>query len=165
MEILCQTNTQGRFCRQTLVGTLCSRNRSTLTVLLSSIIIQVANDRFGRQNTMARVLMRKALSTDALDERPNSWPAPPGGFSSTKVLGPDSDLRKEGRKTKRQRGVKSSKESSSSRDNNNAMANDEYDGSGEHPLLSRGLSSGRGGFSVEDLEKERASKRAKQNES
>jgi hypothetical protein len=32
---------------------------------------------------------------------------------------------------------------------------------GEHALLTRGLSAGRQGFSVEELEKERAQKRAK----
>ena len=99
--------------------------------------------------------MRRALSTDALEERPNSWPAPPGGFSATKVLGPHSDLRQYRNKKKRQRGGGVSRKSREL----------EYTGTGEHPLLSQGLASGRGGFSVEELEKERAAKRAKQNES
>jgi hypothetical protein len=118
-------------------------------------LFQVANDRYGKKNTTARVLMRVALLTDTLEERPNSWPAPPGGFSSTKVLGPDSDFPKGRRKkSKRQRGADASnvKEQRDGQDTN---------GNQGDAWLDRGLSSGRTGFSVEELEQERAKKRAK----
>ena len=113
--------------------------------------------------------MRLALSSDTLDERNNSWPAPPGGFSSTKVLGPDSDFAR----GKGNRANKKNKNKKRGRDkgqnaNQGPMSKKNsvptYDpASGEdHPLLSQGLSAGRGGgFSVEELERERASKRAK----
>ena len=94
--------------------------------------------------------MRLALSTDLLDERPNTWPAPPGGFSSTKVLGPDSDFprgRRKGKKQKRQRDVKPKEQ--------------RHDDSEGGSWLDRGLSSGRKGFSVEELEQERSRKKAK----
>lgn len=104
--------------------------------------------------------MRSALSTDILQDRPNSWPAPPGGFSSTKVLGPNSDYKggKKRNKKKRERGQEKQKEE---RDVYIPHTSED----GEHPMLARGLSSGRGGFSVEDLEHERAKKKTKTSES
>lgn len=126
---------------------------------------QVANDRFGRMNTTARVLMRPALSTDILDERPNTWPAPPGGFSSTRVLGPDSDLaRGKQKKKKREHNQNQNQKDGAGSGHVKKAVVYTFDpaASGEdHPLLSQGLSAGRGGFSVEELEKERAQKRAK----
>jgi hypothetical protein len=104
--------------------------------------------------------MRLALSSDTLDERNNSWPAPPGGFSSTKVLGPESDFArgKGGRKNKRGR---DNNDNSQKPKKNSAPVYDPTSGE-EHPLLSQGLSAGRGGgFSLEELEKERANKKAK----
>lgn len=96
--------------------------------------------------------MRIALSTDLLDERPNTWPAPPGGFSSTKVLGPDSDFpRGRRQKGKRQRGDGSKEKEQ--RDGHDS------DGNQGDLWLDRGLSSGRKGFSVEELEAERAKKK------
>ena len=103
--------------------------------------------------------MRFALSTDILHDRPNSWPAPPGGFSSTKVLGPESDFkpRKKSSKTKRQREKKKA--------SSTYTQPEQYTGEeGEHPLLTRGLSAGRAGFSVEEMEEERAKKRSKTSE-
>lgn len=103
--------------------------------------------------------MRSALSTDILQDRPNSWPAPPGGFSSTEVLGPDSDYKggkKKGKK-KRQREAKPKEQ----RD----VYVPHVDPDGEHPMLVRGLASGREGFSLEEMEQERARKRTKTTES
>jgi hypothetical protein len=115
-------------------------------------------------NTTARVLMRSALSTDILDERPNTWPAPPGGFSSTHVLGPDSDFAR-GKQKKKKRD-RNQKDVAGSGHGKKAVVNTFDPASGEdHPLLSQGLSAGRGGFSLEALEKERAQKRAKTAES
>jgi hypothetical protein len=105
--------------------------------------------------------MRSALSTDILQDRPNSWPAPPGGFSSTQVLGPNSDYKggKKRNKKKRERGQEKQKEQRDAYIPHNGE-------DGEHPMLARGLSAGRGpGFSVEELENERAKKKAKTSES
>ncbi len=114
---------------------------------------QVANDKYGRKGTTARVLMRCALSTDILQERPNTWPAPPGGFSSTKVLGPNSDY-KGGKKKSTDKKKRKSVEPRDS-----YMPHTDMDS--EHPMLGRGLSSGRQGFSIGELEQERAMKKAK----
>merc|ERR1712196_186119 len=99
-------------------------------------IRKVANDRHGRRGTTARVLMRVALSTDTLEERPNTWPAPPGGFSSTKVLGPESDFprgRRRGKKQKRHADFKAKEQ--------------RHDSNEDGSWLDRGLSSSRKGFS------------------
>ncbi len=95
--------------------------------------------------------MRSALSTDILQDRPKSWPAPPGGFSSTKVLGPDSDF-KEGKRRNKKKHPREKKTEC-----------DEYIPGqvGDHPMLARGLSAGRQGFSLQDMELERAKKRSK----
>ena len=108
--------------------------------------------------------MRFALSIDILQDRPNSWPAPPGGFSSTKVLGPESDFkpRKKSNKTKRQREKKKSTSTNTQLEQHTSSSTGE---DGEHPLLTRGLSAGRAGFSVEEMEEERARKRSKPSES
>lgn len=98
--------------------------------------------------------MRLAVSTDILQDRPNSWPAPPGGFSSTKVLGPDSDFKKT-KKPKNKKKHPRDKQNPS----NETMVSPGQDG--EHPLLGRGLSAGRQGFSLQEMEQERAKKRAK----
>ena len=121
-------------------------------------VLQIANDRHGRKGTTARVLMRSALSTDILQDRPNSWPAPPGGFSSTKVLGPNSDYKggkKPQKQKKRQRGKQKEQRSAYVQ---------HTDADGEHPMLARGLSSGRDGFSLEEMEQQRAKKRPKTSE-
>jgi hypothetical protein len=141
-------------------------------VLLSFPHKQIANDRHGRKGTIARVLMRLALSTDVLEVRNSSWPEPPAGFSATQVLGPESDIPKEegrsggGGKKKRGRGkgvasngISNIKESGSKDSRNNGSKKAEND-NGEG-MVGRGLSARRDGFSVEEMEQERARKRAK----
>ena len=97
--------------------------------------------------------MRCALSTDILQERPNTWPAPPGGFSSTKVLGPNSDY-KGGKKKSTEKKKRKLLEPRDGYVSHTSME-------GEHPMLGRGLSSARHGFSVGELEAERAMKKAR----
>lgn len=97
--------------------------------------------------------MRCALTTDILQERPKEWPAPPGGFSSTKVLGPNSDYKGGNQK-------KTNKKKRKSQEPNGTYI-PLTDTDSEHPMLGRGLSSGRDGFSKEELEQERATKRTK----
>ena len=112
-------------------------------------IRKVTQDRFGRKGTRARLLLRVANSADILLQRPISKPAPPPGFTTKRVLGPGSDFEtRQDRAKKRRR-----------RNNPSAMDEEPYDGTGEHPALSRGLQSGRGGYSVEELEAERAASR------
>lgn len=109
---------------------------------------KISNDQYGRRGTSARIMLRLATSLDVLIERPKSWPKPPAGFTTKRVLGPESDkphLRpKRGRSNERK--YASSGTAVSSED---------------HPLLSQGLKARRMGFSVEDLESERARKRIK----
>ena len=131
-------------------------------------IRKVSNDRYGRRGTTARVLMRVATSEDILQERPNSWPAPPGGFSNTKVLGPDSDYapKKQHQQLQQQqdrRGSNKSKNKRQRRDTGSANDRPKEKETAEN-LMDRGLSSGRAGFSVEEMEKERARKRVKVDE-
>ncbi|OEU23044.1 hypothetical protein FRACYDRAFT_233210 [Fragilariopsis cylindrus CCMP1102] len=54
-------------------------------------IRKVSNDRHGRKGTIARFLIRVGTTEDILMKRPNTWPEPPGKFSSDRVLGPESD--------------------------------------------------------------------------
>lgn len=91
------------------------------------------------------------------------WPAPPGGFSSTRVLGPDSDLARGKKKKKKKREHNQNQKDAAGIGHGKKPVVNTFDpASGEdHPLLSQGLSAGRGGFSLEELEKERAQKRAK----
>lgn len=126
-------------------------------------IRKVANDRHGRRGTTARILMRAATSKDTLEERPNSWPAPPGGFSSTDILGPDSDHASKKQKEQHERGGKSSK---SKRQREDIEAKDRHKRQPKEledaeSLMNRGLSSGRGGFTVEEMEMERTKKKQK----
>lgn len=167
-------NMMWRFCRRPIrkVCTLVQNHHKLGTayvqymqlavcLVLTFLSFQIANDKHGRAGTIARVLMRSALSTDILQDRPNEWPAPPGGFSSTKVLGPNSDY-KGGKKPKNKR----KRERAQEKQKEQRDAYIPHDGQdGEHPMLARGLSSGRGGFSVEELENERAKKKAKTSES
>ena len=55
-------------------------------------IRKVSNDRHGRKGTIARFLVRVGTTEDILMKRPNTWPEPPGKFSSDRVLGPESDF-------------------------------------------------------------------------
>jgi hypothetical protein len=54
-------------------------------------IRKVSNDRHGCKGTRARFLLRVGTTEDILMERPNTWPEPPGKFSSDRILGPESD--------------------------------------------------------------------------
>ena len=92
--------------------------------------------------------MRVANTADVLVERPKAWPKPPPGFTTKRVLGPDCDFDTEPRQKKR-RHVE--------REEYQREVFDPSSGK-EHPALSRGLASGREGFSVEDLQRERARK-------
>lgn len=54
---------------------------------------KVKSDRFGKRGTRSRCIVRVATSLDALDERPTTWPKPPPGFTTKRVLGPGSDFK------------------------------------------------------------------------
>lgn len=113
-------------------------------------IRKVVKDRYGRIGTTARLMMRTATTEDVLVERPTSWPAPPPGFSTKRVLGPGSDFDTSPPKKKRRRG-----NPPESFDHTSA------DGlpSGLPPGLDGSLQAGRGGFTIEEIEAERARKR------
>lgn len=93
--------------------------------------------------------MRLANTTDVLVERPKTWPKPPPGFSAKHVLGPGSDFDSEPQKKKRRRVERQEYQAEQAWDPSSG---------GEHPALSRGLASGREGFSLEELQRERAQK-------
>lgn len=113
-----------------------------------TMLRKISNDRHGRRGTTARILMRKVTSLDILKERPTSWPKPPPGFSTKRVLGPGSDQHPKNKK--RQRGAPENGKSKGV-----AEVRDVAD------VMSKGLSSTRDGFSVEEMEAERAKKRAR----
>jgi hypothetical protein len=56
-------------------------------------IRKIQSDRFGKRGTRARCLFRIANSLDVLEERPTSWPKPPPGFTTSRVLGPGMDFK------------------------------------------------------------------------
>lgn len=115
----------------------------------------MTNDRYGRRGTTARVLMRVASSLDVLVDRPTHRPAPPPGFTTKRVLGPGSDFdTSEPRRKKRRKGEHRREERYQT-----GSTPFEFTGEGDHPALDRSLQSSRGGFSVEELEAERALKR------
>jgi hypothetical protein len=165
-----------RFCKWTVrkVSTMIIRmshslfcveiTKVTLISILHQLHYQVSNDRYGCRGTRARLLMRLATSNDVLDERPTEWPKPPPGFTTKRKLMPWYDFsgnRQKGRgrkdsKRRRQDGERKLKWEPPNRDNKNSMESMD----GEHPLLSKGLSSGRGGFSMEEIEAERNAKNA-----
>ena len=139
--------------------------------LAKKVLRKLGNDRWGRHGTTARVLFRVATSLDILHERPTSWPKPPDGFSTKVVLGPSSGRRGSGRQgdgsqktTKKSKKAKRNREDrphsqggGGSSKEKDVVLNDK----GEPSLLDRGLKATRGGFSLEDLEKERSKKKAK----
>ena len=135
--------------------------------------------------------MRPATTLDILVERPNSWPEPPPGFSTKRILGPGDDYNTNpepeeeindsynNRKRKRRR-----RNSDRDRQNNNySNGNDSNANNGKRnrngatgkrrqraddsvttqpsaaDRLNQGLSSGRAGFSVEEMEALRAAKK------
>jgi hypothetical protein len=131
-------------------------------VIYFPIAIQVSNDRYGIRGTRARLLMRLATSNDCLDDRPSEWPKPPPGFSTKRRLMPWYDFsgkRRQGRDnrrdTKRRRGHDGRRRGRRDDDDNNVDTVD-----GEHPLLSKGLRSGRDGFTMEEIQAERNAKSA-----
>ncbi|GAX17184.1 hypothetical protein FisN_10Lh031 [Fistulifera solaris] len=113
--------------------------------LCKSMLRKISTDRHGQRGTTARLLMRPATSLDILLERPKSWPKPPPGFSPKRVLGPSSDF---------------PRTSNHRRKRENEKARSANPPSTES-LLSGSLSATRPGFSVEELELERAAKRQK----
>ena len=104
--------------------------------------------------------MRIATSNDVLDDRPTEWPKPPPGFTTKRRLMPWYDFsgNRKGRgvkrdtKRRRQDGRKLKWEPPAH------ITEGAVDG--EHPLLSKGLRSGRDGFSMEEIEAERNAKNA-----
>lgn len=104
---------------------------------------KVTNDRYGRRGTTARIMMRVAASTDVLLQKPSRTPAPPPGFTTKRVLGPGSDFEEHRRKRRRK------EYRDEEREEVNAYPE------GDHPLMSKGLRSGRDGYSVEDMQAER----------
>mmetsp|Transcript_31628 Transcript_31628/g.55040 ORF Transcript_31628/g.55040 Transcript_31628/m.55040 type:complete len:121 (-) Transcript_31628:9-371(-) len=116
--------------------------------------------------------MRLATSVDVLDDRPTEWPKPPPGFTTKRVLMPWHDYsgkrqHRGGRRDHRgERGDSKRRRRSSGGDRRGSRgyddedAGDDYTGGGEHKGLSKGLRSGRSGFSVEELQAERNAKSA-----
>ena len=133
--------------------------------------------------------MRPATSLDILEERPNSWPDPPPGFSTRRILGPGDDYNTNAmdddeddynrndngghRKKRRRRNSDNDRNSNNynnggnNRDKGNATGKRRQRGdnssSNDRPsaadLLNQGLSGGRAGFSVEEMEAMRAAKK------
>ena len=117
---------------------------------------KVSNDSYGRRGTRARVLMRLATSLDVLDDRPTEWPKPPAGFTTKRVLMPWHDFSKrrhEGKRDAKRRGRSGGGGGKRSRGNDNNNSELDLDS-----RLAEGLSSGRAGFSVEEIEAERNAK-------
>jgi hypothetical protein len=111
---------------------------------------KVADDKFGKKGTTARLLMRFATSKDVLQQRP-SWTKPPAGFSTKKILGPESDPLPKTSDAVAATTATASKQHSQKRQ---APSTEE--------MLNGALSAPRrGGFSLADLEAERAAKRTK----
>ena len=113
--------------------------------LSKTMLRKISTDRHGQRGTTARLLMRAATSLDILVERPKSWPKPPPGFSTKRVLGPSSDFPRA--------------------NSHHGKRKIEKDRSANPPstetLLSGSLTASRPGFSIDDLESERAAKRQK----
>lgn len=141
---------------------------------------QIKNDRFGRRGTTARILMRPANSLDILVERPSTWPDPPPGFSTKRILRPGSDYDttavddeddNHGRRNKRRRRNSDRERPSNSNSNNSERSSNGATGKRRQRTddptamdpasdrLNQGLSSGRAGFSVEEMEALRAAKK------
>ncbi|KAL7567035.1 hypothetical protein ACA910_019958 [Epithemia clementina (nom. ined.)] len=122
-----------------------------------TLLRKIANDRYGRRGTTARFLLRVASSLDILHERPSSWPKPPDGFSTKLVLGPQNSSYSKNKGKPQEGKVPNNKRI---RDDSRPDEKDKNN-KGEPSLLDRGLAAARSGFSVEDLERERARKKAK----
>ena len=135
--------------------------------------------------------MRPATSLDILEERPSSWPDPPPGFSTRRILGPGDDYNTSamdddgddfdrndngGHRQKRRRRSSDNDRNSNnhnSRGNNNSRGGGRGNATGkrrergsysnERPstsdLLEGGLSGGRSGYTVEEMQAMRAAKK------
>lgn len=110
-----------------------------------TMLRKVADDRFGRKGTTARVLLRVATSQDTLRGSSSKRTKTPPGFSKTRVLGPGSDLPDK----------KTNKRKRSKRENATDIRSE------EPSLLNRSLKASRSGFTVEEMVTERARKRAR----
>lgn len=121
---------------------------------------KIANDRYGRRGTTARLLMRVATSIDILEKRPSSWPKPPPGFTTKRVLGPGSDFPR-GRDNRDGRDGSERRRNEKRTRRNDEGRNEPRKPVSEEDLLGGGLRAGRAGFSVEEMEAERAKKKAK----
>eukprot|EP00956_Cyclotella_meneghiniana_P044326 scaffold312721_cov76-Cyclotella_meneghiniana.AAC.4 len=119
---------------------------------------KVSNDRYGCRGTRARLLMRLATSNDVLDDRPTEWPKPPPGFTTKRKLMPWYDFSGKRRKGRGRRDTKRRRQDG--RKLKWTPPDNMVDADAEHPLLSKGLRSGRDGFSMEELEAERNAKNA-----
>lgn len=113
----------------------------------NTMLRKISDDRYGRRGTTSRILLRVATSQDVLRDKPSAKPKPPPGFSRHRVLGPGSDFSREN-KTKRNRADQEQQEGSIPVD-------------GEPSLLRGSLKASRSGFTVEEMEAERARKRVK----
>ena len=108
--------------------------------------------------------MRLATSNDVLDDRPTEWPKPPPGFTTKRRLMPWYDFSGNRRRGRGRRDTK--RRRSNERDGKRQLKWEppkrDSDGNidGDHPMLSKGLSSGRDGFSMQELEAERNAKNA-----
>ena len=138
--------------------------------------------------------MRPATSFDILEERPSSWPDPPPGFSTRRILGPGDDYNTNamdddeddynrndngGHRQKRRRHNSDNDRNSknNNNNNNNSRSNNNNRGRGNatgkrrergsdsngrpstSDLLEGGLSGGRAGYTVEEMEAMRAAKK------
>mmetsp|Transcript_25103 Transcript_25103/g.36457 ORF Transcript_25103/g.36457 Transcript_25103/m.36457 type:complete len:307 (+) Transcript_25103:518-1438(+) len=149
-------------------------------------LYKISNDIFGRKGTRSRILARTATSLDLLEQRPTNKPRPPRGFTTRRVLGPGTEARAEQREKNNRRNNSSRRGPKRRRRNNRNNARDEdihhvegdmeeeeeYDDDDDYEedgmveeevtvdaALNTGLKSSRAGFSVEEMEKERAEKK------
>jgi hypothetical protein len=120
---------------------------------------KISNDKYGRKGTCARILMRVATSMDILVERPNQWPKPPPGFSTKRVLGPQADLPKRKEKNRQREKRKRSKHNGSEH-----AAPPPPPPMTAEDRINAGLRSSRDGFTLEQIEAERASKKRRTSE-
>jgi len=118
-------------------------------------ITKIKSDRFGKKGTFARMLLRETTSLDILDEKPSEEPASPPGFTTKKKLGPHSDIEPGQTKSKKKRRKRMNDEPESMDESNEIPGNDTLDPHEDHPGLERGLKSVRGGFSVEEMQRDR----------
>lgn len=130
-------------------------------------IRKIQSNRFGRKGTRSRCLMRVATSLDVLEDRPTSWPKPPPGFTTMRVLGPSSDdviprgSGKQGSKRRRRNRRNRSSDNIKGEYGDDEMMDvdggsmDGVEDEDDDKTLDRGLRSSRPGFTVEEMEAER----------